>query len=85
MQIQIFLKKEIDTKKIRNVITALLKSKEVEEIKRFNYIASYTLSEDSKKLHKEQEKSLLLFWIKNLEKVEVMIKKIIWDNYQMIK
>ncbi len=56
--LQIFLKQDIDTKKIRNLMTALLKSKEVEEIKRFNYIASYTLQDN--KVIKQQEKSLLL-------------------------
>lgn len=83
MQIQIFLKKEIDTKKIRNLMTALLKSKEVEEIKRFNYIASYTLQEN--KIKKEQQKRLLLLWIKNQEKVKTLLQKVIWDNFQIIE
>ncbi len=78
----IFLKQEIDTKQIRNLMTALLKSKEVQEIKRFNYIASYTLQDN--KLQKEQEKSLLLIWIQNKEKVLTMIEKIIGKKYQII-
>ncbi len=78
----IFLKKDIDNRKIRNLTTALLKSKEVKEIKRFNYIASYTLVDW--KIQKEQEKSLYFLGVKNLEKVVVMMEKVIGKNYQIM-
>ena len=49
-----------DGRKVRQLITMLLKSWAATEVKRLNYAQSYTLKD--KAIEKQEEKILLIFW-----------------------
>ena len=72
-----------DGRKLKHIITELLKSWAATEIKRINYIQSYTLHE--KNIQKTEEKAVLVDYLpENLKKVEaILIKKEI-TNYRGI-
>jgi len=64
-----------DGKQIRKFITALLKSQTATEIKRLNYISSYTLIDQ--KIKKKEEKLLVIFFQAEKEtKLKNLIKKL---------
>ena len=62
----------IEGRKLRQIITALLKSGAAQKITRINYAKSYTLVEN--KLIKQEQK-LLLISTDNAEKTKSMIQK----------
>jgi len=63
-----------DGRKLRYFINALLKSKAATQIKRLNYVKSYTLQDN--KIHKEEEKILLIdFLPENEAKLKALITK----------
>jgi hypothetical protein len=61
-----------DWRKLRYLINGLLKSGIVSEVKRINYVQSYTLREKS--IQKQEEKLLLIFG-SDLEKVKIFLSK----------
>jgi len=69
-----FIEFSDDWKQLRRLITALLRSWAVTEIKRFNYIKSYKLI--GKKIQKEEQKVLRLnFDPQNKNKVTTLLQK----------
>jgi uncharacterized protein involved in tolerance to divalent cations len=63
-----------DGRKLKQIITGLLKSWAATEIKRINYAQSYTLHD--KKIKKNEEKVVLIKYApENQKKVEAMLKK----------
>ncbi len=63
-----------DGRKLKQIITWLLKSWAATNITRLNYIQSYTLHEN--KIQKTQEKAVLVEFEKDKkEKLEAMLKK----------
>ena len=63
-----------DGRKLKQIITGLLKSWAATKITRLNYIQSYTLHED--KIQKTEEKAVLVeFAPENEKKVEALLKK----------
>ncbi len=61
-----------DWRKLRYLINALLKSGIVSEVKRINYVQSYTLREKS--IQKQEEKLLLIFG-SDQEKIKAFLLK----------
>lgn len=64
-----------DWRKIRHLITALLKSWITTEIKKINYIKSYEIIEG--KISKKEEKLLRIDNIKDQKKLEAIINKML--------
>lgn len=63
-----------DGRKLKQIITWLLKSWAATNIRRINYTQSYTLHED--KIKKTEEKSVLIEYLpENEQKVEALLKK----------
>lgn len=63
-----------DGRKLKQIITWLLKSWTATKIRRMNYIQSYTLHEN--KIQKEEEKAVIVEYIpENIGKVESLLKK----------
>ncbi len=61
-------------RKLKQIITWLLKSGAATKIRRFNYIQSYTLHEG--KIQKTEEKAVIVeFSPENKNKLEAMLKK----------
>jgi hypothetical protein len=63
-----------DGRKLKQIITWLLKSWAATKIRRINYIQSYTLHEN--KIQKNEEKAIIVEYIpENKWKIEAMLKK----------
>lgn len=63
-----------DGRKLKQIITWLLKSWAATKIRRMNYIQSYTLHEN--KIQKEEEKAVIVEYIpENIKKIEALLKK----------
>ncbi len=63
-----------DGRKLKHLITRLLKSWAATEIKRINYTQSYTLHDN--KIQKNEEKVVLVKYLpENLKKLETVLKK----------
>lgn len=61
-----------DGRKVRQLITMLLKSGVATEIKRLNYVQSYTLNDKS--IKKQEEKLLLIFGADSI-KLQIILAK----------
>ena len=74
-----------DGRKIRQLITMLLKSWVASEIKRLNYVQSYTLND--KTIKKQEEKMLLILWADSTKIQSILAKQVpeskILDNAVM--
>lgn len=62
-----------DWRKLRNLITAILKSWLTTEVKRLNYIKSYRI--DDKKIIKQDEKLIRIDKISDEKKLDTIISK----------
>jgi len=72
-----------DGRKLKQIITWLLKSWAATNIKRINYAQSYTLHEN--KIKKNEEKAVLVDYLpENEHKVESLLKKSDIKEYQII-
>ena len=72
-----------DGRKLKQIITWLLKSWAATKITRLNYIQSYTLHED--KIQKTEEKAILVEYTpENQKKVEAILKKSDINEYKII-
>ncbi len=70
-------------RKLKQIITGLLKSWAATKIRRLNYIQSYTLHED--KIQKTEEKAVIVeFNPENQHKVEWLLKKSDIKNYHFL-
>lgn len=70
-------------RKLKQIITWLLKSWAATKIRRLNYAQSYTLHEN--KIQKEEEKAVIVEYApENIEKIEVLLKKSDIKEYQII-
>lgn len=72
-----------DGRKLKQIITWLLKSWAATEIKRINYAQSYTIHD--KKIQKTEEKAVLIDYLpENINKLETLLKKADITNYRNI-
>jgi len=72
-----------DGRKLKQIITGLLKSWAATKITRLNYIQSYTLHDN--KIQKTEEKAVLVeFTPENEKKVEALLKKSDIKEYKTI-
>ena len=72
-----------DGRKLRQIITWLLKSWAATNIRRLNYLQSYTLHEG--KIQKTEEKAVLVeFSPEKKDKVESLLKKSDIKEYQIV-
>ncbi len=72
-----------DGRKLKHIITWLLKSWAATNIRRLNYIQSYSLHED--KIQKTEEKAVIVeFTAENKWKIESLLKKSDINNYQIL-
>jgi len=72
-----------DGRKLKHIITWLLKSWAATNIRRLNYIQSYSLHED--KIQKIEEKAVIVeFTAENKWKIESLLKKSDINNYQIL-
>lgn len=72
-----------DGRKLRQIITGLLKSWAATEIKRINYAQSYTLHDN--KIQKTEEKAVLIEYApENQKKVETLLKKSDINKWKII-
>jgi uncharacterized protein involved in tolerance to divalent cations len=72
-----------DGRKLKQIITWLLKSWAATTIKRINYLQSYTLHDN--KIQKTEEKAVLVEYTpENQNKVEAMLKKSDIKNYKIL-
>jgi len=72
-----------DGRKLKQIITWLLKSWAATKIKRINYIQSYTLHEN--KIQKNEEKAIIVEYIpENKWKIEAMLKKSDIKEYKFL-
>lgn len=70
-------------RKLKNIITGLLKSWAATEIKRTNYTQSYTLHDN--KIKKTEEKAVLIEYApENQKKVEALLKKSDINEWKII-
>lgn len=73
-----------DGRKLKQIITWLLKSWAATKITRLNYIQSYTLHEN--KIQKAEEKAVLVEYTpENEKKVEALLKKSEIKEYKTMK
>ncbi len=73
-----------DARKLRQIITGLLKSWAATEIMRINYLQSYTLKEA--KIEKTQEKGVIIkYQAENKGKIEMLLKKSGIEKYEVIR
>ncbi len=71
-------------RKLRHIITWLLKSWAATKIKRINYVQSYTLQGTA--VHKMEEKMVIVEFVpENQNKVEALLKKSEIKEYNIIK
>ncbi len=72
-----------DGRKLKHIITWLLKSWAATSIRRLNYLQSYSLHED--KIQKTEEKAVLVeFTAENKWKIESLLKKLDIKDYLKI-
>lgn len=72
-----------DGRKLKQIITWLLKSWAATRIRRINYAQSYILQEN--KVYKEEEKAILVEYTpENEKKVEALLKKSEIKEYKII-
>lgn len=72
-----------DGRKLKQIITWLLKSWAATKIRRINYIQSYTLHEN--KIQKNEEKAIIVEYIpENKWKIEAMLKKSDIKEYKFL-
>lgn len=72
-----------DGRKLRQIITWLLKSWAATKIRRFNYTQSYTLLEN--KIQKTEEKAVIIEYIpENIGKIESLLKKSDIKEYHIL-
>jgi hypothetical protein len=72
-----------DGRKLRQIITWLLKSWAATKIRRINYAQSYTLHDN--KIQKTEEKAVIIEYIpENKGKIESLLKKSDIQEYQII-
>lgn len=72
-----------DGRKLKHIITWLLKSWAATKIRRINYTQSYTLHED--KIKKTEEKAVIIEYTpENLNKLEWMLKKSDIKEYKIV-
>jgi uncharacterized protein involved in tolerance to divalent cations len=72
-----------DGRKLKHIITWLLKSWAATNIRRINYAQSYTLHDN--KIQKTEEKAVIIeFSAENKAKIEAMLKKSEINEYRII-
>jgi len=72
-----------DGRKLKQIITGLLKSWAATNIRRINYTQSYTLHDN--KIQKTEEKAVLVeYKPENQQKVEAMLKKSEINDFKVI-
>ena len=73
-----------DGRKLKQIITWLLKSWAATQIRRINYTQSYTLHDN--KIQKTEEKGVIIEYTpENAKKVEALLKKSEIKEYKIIK
>ena len=75
-----------DGRKLKQIITWLLKSWAASKIRRINYTQSYTLDETTTKIKKIEEKAIIIEYIpENIGKLESRLKKSDIKKFTIIK
>ena len=75
-----------DGRKLKQIITWLLKSWAATKIRRINYTQTYTLHETDNKIQKTEEKAVIIEYIpENLEKLASRLKKSDIKEFRIIK
>jgi len=73
-----------DGRKLKQIITWLLKSWAANKIRRINYAQSYTLHDN--KIQKTEEKAIIIeYSAENLAKLEAILKKSEIKEYTIVK